>query len=44
MIVDHTSEIESTFENRIERYASCQQPTIPFYSTVSGKRVNESDR
>lgn len=44
MVVDHMSEIGSTFENRIEGYASCQQPTIPFYSTVSGKRVNEPDR
>lgn len=30
MVVDHMSEIESTYENRMEGYASCQQLTILF--------------
>ena len=41
MNAEHMSEIGSTFETRIKGQVSCQQSTVPFYSTVSGRRVNE---
>ena len=41
MNAEHMSEIGSTFETRIKGHVSCQRSTVPFYSTVSGRRVNE---
>ena len=31
------------FQDRLEGHVKCQQPTIPFYSTVSGGRIDETN-
>lgn len=43
MISDHMCEIGGVFQDRLEDHVKCQRPTIPFYSTVSGTRMNEID-
>lgn len=41
MRLDHMCEIGGLFEDRLEGRVNCQQPTIPFHSSVSGKRIDE---
>lgn len=36
-------EIGGMFQDRLEGRVKCQQETIPFYSSVSGKRMNKPD-